>query len=108
MTQAADTNLHFHQALEALEHTVVGMADRAEHMVEMAVDAVINGDLDLAQRVIELDDEIDATHFQVHQQWTAMMARFQPLGSDLRRMSILLQLNATFEKVKTDLDAANG
>jgi len=99
MTQAADTNLHFHQELEALEHTVLGMVDRCEHMVEMAVEAVITGDLDLAARVIALDDEIDRTYLEVHHQWTTLMARFQPLGSDLRKMTVLLQLNSTFERM---------
>jgi phosphate transport system protein len=99
MTNVADTNLHFHQVLEALEHNVLGMVDRAETMVEMAVEAVISGNLELADRVIGMDDEIDETNFQVHQQWVGLMARFQPLGSDLRRMSVLLQLNATFERM---------
>jgi phosphate transport system protein len=99
MTGAIDTNLHFHRELEALEHAVLGMADQAESMVELAVDAITNGNLDLAQQVIDLDDQIDRTYFQVHQQWTGLMARFQPMGSDLRRMSVLLQLNATFERM---------
>jgi phosphate transport system protein len=75
------------------------MADRAESMVESAVEAITTGNLDLAQTVIGLDDEIDRTYFKVHQQWTGLMARFQPMGSDLRRMSVLLQLNATFERM---------
>jgi phosphate transport system protein len=99
MTGATDANTHFHRELEALEHTVLGMVDLAEHMVEMAVDAVTTGNLDLAQQVIARDDQIDETYFQVHQQWTGLMARFQPMGSDLRRMSVLLQLNATFERM---------
>jgi len=99
MTPATDTNLHFHRELEALEHTVLGMIDQAESMVAMAVDAVTTGNLDLAEQVIALDDQIDRTYFQVHQQWTGLMARFQPMGSDLRRMSVLLQLNATFERM---------
>ncbi len=99
MTQTADTNLHFHQVLEALEHTVLGMVDRAEKMVELAVEAVITGNLDLAQQVISMDDEIDRTYLDVHHQWTTLMARFQPLGSDLRKMTVLLQLNSTFERM---------
>jgi phosphate transport system protein len=75
------------------------MADRAESMVESAVEAITTGNLDLAQTVIGLDEEIDRTYFKVHQQWTGLMARFQPMGSDLRRMSVLLQLNATFERM---------
>ena len=99
MTSAADTNLHFHQDLEALEHLVIGMVDRAEHMVELAVDSVVNGDMDLAEQVVRGDEDIDGTYFEVHQRWTNLMARFQPLGSDLRKMSVLLQLNATFERM---------
>jgi len=99
MTGATDTNLHFHREMEALEHTVLGMADQAESMVESAVEAITTANLDLAQQVIDLDDQIDQTYFQVHQQWTGLMARFQPMGSDLRRMSVLLQLNATFERM---------
>jgi phosphate transport system protein len=99
MTDVTDTNLHFHQELESLEHTVLGMVDRAEQMVAMAVDAICTSDLELADRVIELDDEIDRIYLEVHGQWTHLMARFQPLGSDLRKMTVLLQLNQTFERM---------
>ncbi|HEX6221311.1 MAG TPA: phosphate signaling complex protein PhoU [Acidimicrobiia bacterium] len=99
MTDTRDTNVHFHAELDELERKVLSMVDRAEHMIEMAVEAVTKDDLELAARVIALDDDIDQTYFEVHQEWTSLMARHQPLGSDLRRMTILLQLNATFERM---------
>ncbi|HEX6286489.1 MAG TPA: phosphate signaling complex protein PhoU [Acidimicrobiia bacterium] len=99
MTDTADTNIHFHSELDELERKVLSMVDRAEQMVEMAVQAVTTDDLDLAGRVIELDDGIDATYNEVHQDWTSLMARHQPLGSDLRRMTSLIQLNVTFERM---------
>jgi phosphate transport system protein len=99
MTHAQDVNLHFHQELEALEQTVLGVVDRAEQMVAMAVEAVTTGDHALAEQVVELDNEIDRTYFAVHNDWVHLMARFQPLGSDLRKMSILLHLNNTFERM---------
>ncbi len=99
MTDVTDTNLHFHQELEALEHTVLGMIDRAEQMVEMAVEGVCTSNLELADRVISLDDGMDETYLSVHNHWTTLMARFQPLGSDLRKMTVLLQLNQTFERM---------
>jgi len=99
MTDIKDTNVHFHQELENLERKVLSMVDRAEQMVEMAVEAVVNGDLDLADRVVERDDAIDETYLEVHRDWTTLMARFQPLGSDLRRMTSLIQLNVTFERM---------
>lgn len=94
-----DHNLQFHEELNALEQQVLGVVDKAEHMVEMAVMAVTTNDLKLAQEVIEADNIIDSTYFKVHQDWTRLMARFSPMGSDLRRMAVLLQLNITFERM---------
>jgi len=99
MTDIRDTNVHFHQELEELERKVLSMVDRAEQMVKMAVQAVTSDDLELAKRVIELDAGIDLTYSEVHHDWTSLMARNQPLGSDLRRMAVLIQLNVTFERM---------
>ncbi|HUF15838.1 MAG TPA: phosphate signaling complex protein PhoU [Acidimicrobiia bacterium] len=99
MTDIKDTNVHFHQELEELERKVLSMVDRAEQMVDMAVEAVTTDDVDLAAEVIERDNGIDQTYLEVHQDWTALMARNQPMGSDLRRMTSLIQLNVTFERM---------
>jgi phosphate transport system protein len=53
----------------------------------------------LADEVIEADNAIDEENFQIHQDWTTLMARYQPLGPDLRRMAVLLHLNITFERM---------
>jgi phosphate transport system protein len=99
MTEIKDTNVHFHTELDELERRVLSMVDRAEQMVEMAVEAVTTDSMDLAAQVIERDNGIDETYLTVHHDWTALMARHQPLGSDLRRMTILIQLNVTFERM---------
>jgi phosphate transport system protein len=99
MTETRDTNIHFHAELEALEHKVLSMVDRAEQMVEMAVQSVTTGDQETATKVIHLDDEMDKTDFGVHRDWTNLMARQQPLGPDLRKMTVLLTLNSTFERM---------
>lgn len=96
---STDANVHFHEELSALERRILGMAEQAETMVTMAVDAVTKGDLELADRVVAMDDRIDDTYIDAHHQWTTLMARNQPLGSDLRRMAVLLQLNSTFERM---------
>ena len=99
MTEMHDTQLHFHSELAALEQKVLGMVERAEGMVEQAVEAVTTGNVDLAADVIEADSVIDDVYLEVYSDWTTLMARHQPLGSDLRRMTILLQLNTTFERM---------
>ncbi len=99
MTQARDTNVHFHADLDTLDEKVLEMVRRAEQMVEMAVEAVTSDDIALAERVVRLDEDIDDLYFEVQRDWTSLMARHQPLGSDLRRMTVILQLSNTFERM---------
>lgn len=99
MSVPQDINVHFHHDLEALEQKILGMVDRAEMMVGMAVEAVTTGDLKIADRVIAMDDEIDRIYLEAHHDWTTLLARNQPMGSDLRRMTALLQLSSTFERM---------
>jgi phosphate transport system protein len=95
----ADTRSHFHEELESVEQALLGVADQAERMVEMAVDAFTEGDLGAADEVIALDNIIDRTYLDVHNRWMNLMARQQPMASDLRRMSMLLHMNTTLERM---------
>lgn len=94
-----DTRSHFHEELESVEQALLGVADQAERMVGMAVDAFTQGDLAAADEVIALDNVIDQTYLDVHNRWMNLMARQQPMASDLRRMSMLLHMNTTLERM---------
>src|SRR5690606_29213342 len=95
----AEIRSAFHQELEDLERTLLGVFDRAEQMVQTAVDAFTSGRLDLAEEVIAADDYIDETYLDVHNRWMNLMARQQPLATDLRQMSMLLHMNTTLERM---------
>lgn len=93
-----DQRSHFHQELEQLERAMLGIAEQAEGMVGDAVEALVTSDTDLADRVVAMDDDIDRRHNEVHTRWINLMARQQPMGSDLRLMSAVLHLNMTLER----------
>ncbi|HLT97197.1 MAG TPA: phosphate signaling complex protein PhoU [Acidimicrobiia bacterium] len=95
----SETRSAFHQEIEDLERTLLGVADQAELMVRKAVAAFTEGRLDLAQQVIADDDEIDRTYLEVHNRWMNLMALQQPVASDLRQMSMLLHMNTTLERM---------
>ncbi|MEX1249099.1 MAG: phosphate signaling complex protein PhoU [Acidimicrobiia bacterium] len=95
----SDHNAQFHDELDNLEQRLLDIIDTAEGMVGRAVESVVTGNIDLANEVIEADLAIDEENFQIHQDWTTLMARYQPLGPDLRRMAVLLHLNITFERM---------
>jgi phosphate transport system protein len=95
----SDVRLHFHQELEALEQSLLNVADQCEQMVGMAVDAVSIPDMELAARVIALDNQVDRAYLDVHNRWINLMALQQPMAGDLRMMSVLLHLNVTLERM---------
>ena len=94
-----DIRSHFHQELADLEQTLLNVADQAEQMVGMAVDAICLPDMELAARVVALDNQIDRIYLDVHNRWLTLMARQQPMAGDLRMMSVLLHLNTTLERM---------
>jgi phosphate transport system protein len=93
-----DIRSHFHHELEQLSEAILEVADRAERMVGMAVEAVCRADLSLAEQVIDQDALIDRSYLDSHNRWVNLMARQQPMGGDLRLMSVLLHLNVTLER----------
>jgi phosphate transport system protein len=94
-----DHNAQFHDELDHLEQRLLAIIDTAEGMVGRAVESVVTGNVALADEVIKADHAIDDENFQIHQDWTTLMARYQPMGPDLRRMAVLLHLNITFERM---------
>jgi phosphate transport system protein len=93
-----DTRSHFHEELDLLEQAMLDVADRAERMTGLAVDALTTGNLELATKVRQGDEELDRIYLQTHNRWLNLMARQQPMGGDLRLMSALLHLNVTLER----------
>jgi phosphate transport system protein len=77
---------------------MLDIAERAERLVGMAVESLIEKDLDLAEQVVREDHTLDEAYLDAHNRWINMMARQQPMGGDLRLMSALLHLNVTLER----------
>ncbi len=94
-----DRRTHFHRELAALEADLVGVAGRAEGMIAEAIRAVVEDAPAVADAVIASDAEIDRIYLDIHDRWLELMARQQPMGSDLRLMSAILVLNATLERM---------
>lgn len=94
-----DTRSHFHQEIQALEDAMMESAERAEQLAGMATVALVEKNMEMADRVEEGDLDLDATYFDVHNKWLNLMARQQPMGGDLRLMSAILHLNVTLERM---------
>ena len=62
-----------------------------------AVEALLDHDIERAQRVVERDREVDALELEVDRYCERILARHQPVATDLRTL-------LTVEKINTDLE----
>ena len=89
----------FHSELNQLEVLLLDMSELAEEQINNAVEALLQGDAELAHRVVLGDREIDRLYLEVERRWHEVMARQTPVASDLRLMSLILQAGHSLERM---------
>ncbi len=90
---------NFHAAMNDLEVLLLDMAEKAEHQIVDAVDALAAGDANRAAEVRARDQEIDEVYLEVENRWHEVMAQHTPVASDLRLMSLILSCNHSIERI---------
>lgn len=90
---------HFHEELERLKSSLVAMAGHAEQLVQMAVEALLERDLDKAEKVIEGDGAIDDLELQIDDIAISLLALQQPMARDLRLITMAMKISNDLERV---------
>jgi phosphate transport system protein len=88
-----------HEELEHLELEVLAMGELSERAVGLAIDALVRRDVDLAQQVIDADDEIDDRYLDVENRTIELLALQAPVATDLRLLSAMLHINLHLERI---------
>lgn len=70
-----------------------------DEQIASATDAFVNGDEPLARRVTLTDDQIDALQQEIEEKAVTVIARRQPMGSDLREVVGALRNSNELERV---------
>jgi phosphate transport system protein len=96
MTEA---RVEFHERLDELEVQALTTADLAAEQLDQAIEAVCNGDGELAAMVVENDDAIDGRYLEVHQGILTLLARQAPVATDLRLIAALLHTIVHIERI---------
>jgi phosphate transport system protein len=99
MLRVGHTNREFERELRDLRDRLLGMAGKAERQIERAVEAVIQGNDRLATQVIEDDNDIDADEVDVDDRAFLILARWQPMASDLRLVMLAVKIVTDLERI---------
>ncbi len=89
----------FHDELDAIGASLLQMVGLVKAALSDATTAILNADLALAEKVIASDAAIDAIQHDLDARTINLMARQQPVASDLRTLVSSLRMSADLERM---------
>ncbi|MBZ9847047.1 phosphate signaling complex protein PhoU [Mesorhizobium sp. CA14] len=89
----------YDEELKYLSKRIAAMGGHAERMVEQAVAALVNVDHGLAQKVIQDDLVLDEGQREIDDKAIIIIARRQPMATDLREIVGAIRISADIERV---------
>jgi phosphate transport system protein len=90
---------HFDEELEELRKEILRMGALAQEAIYKSIEALKNRDKEQARAVIEADSKVDDLELAVDEKCIDLIARHQPLASDLRFITTGMKVNAELERI---------
>jgi phosphate transport system protein len=93
------TDREYEAELEGLRQSILLMGAKVEQMIESSIRAMTTRDSALAQRTMEQDHQINRLELETDEACLRILARRQPVASDLRFITIALKLVTDLERI---------
>jgi phosphate transport system protein len=89
----------FNQELEEVRNQVLKMGGLVEQQVNDGLIALLEGNVELAQQVIDDDTKVNEMEVAIDENCTEILARRQPAASDLRLMVSIIKTITDLERI---------
>ena len=89
----------FHQEIDEITHTLVEMTNLVKRAMNNATQALIESNLQLAEDVIRQDEVVDNMQHELDARTMLVLAKQQPVASDLRTLVTSLRMSADLERI---------
>ena len=89
----------FQDELDSVSQSLVDLTEMVSESIEKATTSVLTSDLELAEDVIATDDRIDNFQHELDARIIDIIARQQPVASDLRALVTALRMSADLERM---------
>lgn len=90
---------HAFREQDAVWNDLLVMGESVVGSLEKSVLAVCEGRIELIAEVKEEEEESDRREVQIEQETLRILALFEPVASDLRRMATVLKVNRDWERI---------
>lgn len=89
----------FQDELDSVSQSLVDLTSMVSISIAKATQSILNSDLKLAEEVIATDDQIDNFQHELDARIIDIIARQQPVASDLRALVTALRMSADLERM---------
>lgn len=89
----------FDEQLDHLKTQMIQMGALCEEAIASATKALINGDIELAKKVITTDEDIDHKEKEIESICLKLLLQYQPVARDLRQISSALKMITDMERI---------
>lgn len=93
------TRTQFEVELNRIRDRLLEMGSDADHVVELAMRALTEQDVALAEEVIAYDDTVDSLDVEIESECMRLIALQQPMGRDLRLLGTALKVITDLERI---------
>ncbi|OGX19490.1 MAG: phosphate transport system regulatory protein PhoU, partial [Omnitrophica WOR_2 bacterium RBG_13_44_8b] len=90
---------HFDEELKELHKDILNMGIMVQESIYKSIEALKNRQKTQAQEVIDTDARIDDLELVIDEKCIDLIARYQPLASDLRFITTGMKINAELERI---------
>ena len=92
-------SVHMQVEIDKIKRMVLALSALVENRLHQAVKALHKRDAELAQHVIDGDNEIDDAEVEVEEECLKTLALHQPVASDLRYIVAVLKITNDLERI---------
>ena len=89
----------YESELQNLAGSIADMGGRAEQLVDRAISALLQSNTSLAHQAIASDKGIDDLHRRIEEAAVLLIARRQPMASDLREAIAAIRISNDIERI---------
>ena len=90
---------HFQRELDKIKRMILSMGAMVEERFREMVTAIESFDIEIAERIIKSDYEIDEMDVEIEEECLKIMALHQPVAVDLRFLAAVLKINKELERI---------